>query len=74
VMFIGPLRDPVRNVWVIEAGMIVCVVLIPWALLFGPLRGISFFWTLVDMSCGIFGLVPLAIARKAAKELEALDR
>ena len=71
VMFIGPLRDPVKNIWVIEAGMVVCVLLIPWALVFGPLRGIPFFWTLVDMSFGVFGLVPLYIARKAALELAA---
>ena len=31
--FIGPLRDPVRNIWIIEWGMIACVGVIPLALI-----------------------------------------
>ena len=69
IMFIGPLRDPVRNIWVIEAGMVLCVLLIPWALIFGPMRGIPFFWTLVDMSFGVIGIIPLWYARKIVLEL-----
>ena len=36
VAFIGPLQDPVRNRWVITFGMIACVLVVPWALVFGP--------------------------------------
>jgi hypothetical protein len=62
--FIGPLRDPVRNIWVVEFGMIACVLVIPWALFFIWMRGIPPFWTLVDMSFGVVGIVPLWWARR----------
>jgi len=64
VAFIGPIRDPVRNVWVIEFGMIACVLLFPLALIFGPLRGIPSSWLLIDMSFGVVGIVPLWLSRR----------
>jgi hypothetical protein len=57
--FIGPLRDPVKNIWVIEFGMIACILLIPWALIFGVIREIPWFWTLIDLSFGALGIIPL---------------
>jgi hypothetical protein len=63
VAFLGPLKDPVKNIWVIEFGMIACILIIPLALICGPIRGIPFFWQLIDCSFGIFGLIPLAIVR-----------
>src|SRR5512135_1431676 len=38
VAFIGPLRDPLRNIWIIEFGMIACLLILPWALIFGIVR------------------------------------
>ena len=70
VAFIGPLRDPVKNIWVIEFGMIACLLVIPEALLTGPIRGIPFFWILIDCSFGLFGIIPLWFARKLTKQLE----
>jgi len=64
IAFLGPLRDPVRNIWVIEWGMIACVLVIPTAMLCGPIRGIPFWWRLIDCSFGIFGILPLALARR----------
>ena len=48
VAFIGPWRDPVRNIWVIEFGLIACVMVLPLALIAGPLRGIPLAWRLLD--------------------------
>lgn len=64
VAFVGPLRDPVKNIWVIEFGMIACILLIPWALIFGVVRGIPIFWTLIDMLFGAFGVIPLWFVRR----------
>jgi len=64
VAFIGPLRDPIKNLWVIEFGMIACLLIIPWALIFGMVRAIPFFWILIDMSFGIFGVIPLWVVRR----------
>jgi hypothetical protein len=64
VAFIGALRDPVRNIWVVEFGMIACLLVVPLALICGPIRGIPWGWRLIDCSFGIFGLIPLAIVWK----------
>jgi hypothetical protein len=72
VAFYGPYRDPVRNVWVVEFGMIACAGIVPLALICGPIRGIPFWWSLIDMSFGVFGVVPLYVVRKKIKRLEAL--
>lgn len=65
VAFIGPLLDPIKNIWVIEFGMIACLLLIPWALIFGLIREIPLFWTLIDMSFGVIGIIPLWLARRS---------
>ncbi|MET9423006.1 MULTISPECIES: hypothetical protein [unclassified Streptomyces] len=72
VAFYGPYRDPVRNVWVVEFGMIACAGIIPLALICGPIRGIPFWWSVVDMSFGVFGVIPLYLVRRRIKRLEAL--
>ena len=70
VAFIGPLRDPVRNIWIIQWGMIACVGVIPLALIAGSVRGIPFGWMLVDMSFGIIGIIPLIIVYRLIRRLE----
>ncbi|MET7941706.1 hypothetical protein [Streptomyces sp. NPDC005302] len=72
VAFYGPYRDPVRNIWVVEFGMIACAGIVPLALICGPVRGIPFWWTLVDLSFGVLGVIPLHVVRKKIKRLETL--
>jgi hypothetical protein len=69
VAFWGPIRDPVKNVWVVQWAMIACVLVIPLALICGPIRGIPLFWRLVDCSFGVFGLVPLFIVYRMIRQL-----
>ncbi|MFF4533077.1 hypothetical protein ACFY1P_27870 [Streptomyces sp. NPDC001407] len=73
IAFYGPYRDPVRNIWVIEFGMIACAAIVPLALICGPIRGIPFYWQLIDMSFGFFGVIPLLIVRRMIKRLEAYE-
>ena len=42
--FVGALRDPVRNRWLFVFGMMACVLVIPYAMLFGAIRGIPVWW------------------------------
>jgi len=70
VAFIGPLRDPVRNIWVVQFGMIACVGVIPLALIAGAIRGIPLGWQFIDMSFGVFGIIPLIIVYRLIKRLE----
>jgi hypothetical protein len=71
VAFVGPIRDPVRNVWVVEFGMIACVAVIPLALVCGPIRGIPLYWQLIDCSFGVFGLIPLVIVHRMIRRVAA---
>ncbi|MCW3083051.1 MAG: hypothetical protein JWP12_417 [Bacteroidetes bacterium] len=70
--FIGPLKDPVRNIWVIRFGMIACVMIFPLAFIAGPIRHIPFYWQLIDCSFGVLGLLPLYLCYKHIKQLENL--
>ena len=72
IAFIGALRDPVRNRWLFDFGLIACGLVIPYAFIFGGLRGIPIWWRLIDCSFGVFGFVPLWFCRKWARELEKL--
>jgi hypothetical protein len=68
---VGPLKDPVKNIWVIEFGMIACILVIPFALIFGAVRELPFLWRLADCSFGVAGFVPLYIVRKEIQKLSA---
>ena len=71
ILFIGPLRDPVKNTWVIEFGMIACALVIPFALIAGHMRGLPFWWQLVDCSFGVIGFIPLLIVRRKIDLIES---
>ena len=72
ISFIGALRDPVRNRWLFDFGLIACLLVIPWALILGEVRGIPFYWRLIDCSFGVLGAVPLGWARRWTKQLEQI--
>jgi hypothetical protein len=70
ILFIGPLKDPIKNIWVIEFGIIACVLVIPLAMICGEIRGIPIFWRLIDCSFGVLGVIPLLVVRNKIKLLE----
>ena len=59
ILFIGPYKDPARNIWVIEFGLIACALVIPFAFIAGYFRGIPLGWRLIDCSFGVFGFAVL---------------
>jgi len=71
IAFVGALRDPVRNRWLFDFGLIACVLVIPFAFIFGGIRGIPIWWRLIDCSFGVFGFVPLWFCRTWTLELES---
>jgi hypothetical protein len=74
VFFLGPLIDPVRNIWVLRAGLIACLLVLPLALIVGGGRQIPLGWRLLDCSFGIMGAVPLWYCLKLTKRIEALAK
>jgi hypothetical protein len=73
VAFIGPLRDPVRNIWVIQFGIIACVAIFPLAFIAGATRGIPIYWRLIDCSFGVVGGLLLVNCYRMIKRLEKLS-
>jgi hypothetical protein len=72
ILFIGPYKNPVRNKWVIEFGMIACLLIIPFAFIAGEFRGIPLWWRLIDCSFGVVGLIPLSICHSKIKQIESV--
>src|ERR1051326_3250090 len=70
LFFIGPLIDPVRNIWVLKMGLVACAAVIPVALICGAIRQIPFYWRLIDCSFGVIGFIPLWISLKLTRQLE----
>ncbi len=73
IAFVGALRNPVRNRWLFQFGMIACALVIPYALVFGAWRGIPLWWRLIDCSFGIFGFIPLWFCHRAVTELQRIQ-
>jgi hypothetical protein len=71
VAFLGPLVDPVRNIWLIRWGMIMCAGIVPLALIAGSIRGLAWGWMLIDISFGVVAIVPLLIAERLTRRLAA---
>ena len=70
VFFIRPFVDPVRNIWVLKAGIIACVLVVPLALVCGAIRHIPWGWRLADCCFGVFGALPLSYCLSLAEALE----
>jgi hypothetical protein len=62
--FIGPLKNPVKNIWVIEWAMLACIAILPLAFIAAPIRHIPLFHVIIDCSFGIIGILPLFICRR----------
>jgi hypothetical protein len=73
IAFIGAWRDPVRNRWLFDFGLIACVLVIPYALVFGGVRGIPIWWRMIDASFGVFGAIPVLLCRRMVTQLEDLS-
>jgi hypothetical protein len=62
ILFAGAARDPVRNKWVIQCGLIMCCLIPILAGICIPLRGIPFWWFFIDFAFAPAAALPLTIA------------
>ncbi len=72
VAFLGPLVDPVRNKWVLVFGVVACFGVLPLALIARSIRGIPFYWRLIDCSFGVIGVLPLLICLHYVRRIEQM--
>lgn len=68
--FYGVWIDPVKNKWVIEWAMLASLLIFPLAFIMGAIRGIPFWWQLIDCSFGVVSLIPLIMIHRRIKVLE----
>ena len=73
ILFFGPYRDPVRNQWVINFGLIACAGILLLAFIAGPLRGIPVFWRFVNAAFAVACALPLLLCRHYLNLLKHLD-
>jgi hypothetical protein len=72
LFFVGPLIRPADYDWTLVTGMIACGGVLLVAMICGPLRGIPFYWRLIDCSFGILGFLPLAYCYALSRRLKRL--
>ena len=72
LFFILPYRDPVRYEGVLKVGIAASLLVIPLAFICGPIRGIPFFWRLIDCSFGLFCIPPLVFALRKIRLLDGV--
>ncbi|MBC7449561.1 MAG: hypothetical protein H7330_16030 [Hymenobacteraceae bacterium] len=70
LVFVGPLREPIRNVRVVTFGLWACAGILPLALIAGSIRGIPFYWQLLDCAFAVGGVALLGPCRVLIWELE----
>jgi energy-converting hydrogenase Eha subunit A len=73
IPFLMAIRDPIRHSWVITYGISACLAVLPFAIVFGAIRGIPLFWRGVDTLFGLGGLIVLMVLRRQLKALEGLQ-
>lgn len=62
ILFAGAMRDPVRNVWIVQCGLIMCALIPLLAWICIPLRGIPAAWFWIDSAFAPAAALPLWIA------------
>ena len=70
ILFIGPYRDPIKNIWVVQFGLIACILVIPFAFVAGYFRDIPIGWRLIDCSFGVVGFIFL---KSVLNQIRTLD-
>ena len=69
LVFVGAWRDPVKNIWVIEFGVLACLLTFPAILIFGLKTAIPVFWWGIDALFGLIGIYLLWQAKRDTQRL-----
>ena len=71
ILFAGAIRDPIRNVWIVQCGLIMCALIPVLAGICVPLRGIPMVWFWIDFAFAPGAALPLWIALRDIRRVEA---
>ncbi len=70
LFFVPVFRDPVRYIGNLWVGFWACILVVPLALICGPVRGIPVYWQLIDCSFGVVCVVPMWFVIRWVKGIE----
>jgi hypothetical protein len=70
ILFAGAIRNPVRNVWIVQCGLIACALVPVLAGICIPIRGIPPIWFWIDLAFAPAAGIPLYIALRDIKRAE----
>ena len=70
MFFVGPMIRPLSSRTNLITGIVACIAIFPLAMICGPLRGIPFYWRLIDCSFGVIGIIPLVYCLTLLKQIE----
>jgi hypothetical protein len=71
ILLAGAIRDPVRNVWVVQFGLICCALVPVLAAIFVPIRGLPWFWVGIDFAFAPAAALPLWVALRDIRRVES---
>jgi hypothetical protein len=71
ILFAGAIRDPVKNVWVVQCGLIMCLLVPVLAGICIPIRGLPLRWFWIDFAFAPAAGIPLWIALRDIRRVEA---
>ena len=74
ILFAGAIRDPVRNVWIVQCGLIMCALIPVLAGICIPLRGLPSYWFWIDSAFAPAAALPLWIALRDIRRAEAASK
>lgn len=73
IAFIGPLKDPIKNEWVVSWGIIASALSIVMALFWERLRDIPVWWSFIDIFIAIIALIILWLCNNWIKQLKKIS-
>ena len=73
MLFAGAIRDPVRNKWIVQCGLLMCALVPVLAGICIPLRGLPWCWFWIDFAFAPAAALPLWIAYRDIRQLEQIS-
>jgi len=68
ILFIGALKDPIKNEWVVKFGMIAAALSVLMALVFERFRSVPLAWSMIDISVGVAAFAVLYFCNRWIEE------
>jgi len=72
IAFIGPLKDPIKNEWVVRWGMTASALSVVMALGWEQRRAIPFWWSCIDASIALVAFIILLLCNNWIQQLKRI--